>query len=370
MSTTPISDFDRPRKPSFFGDDNYQRDDPFDRPERTEDFVPRDAKSRPRILPLGEKMPDPGPARDRVLRSFGRPSDYAGVVEDHFKLDRWGERMIARGLLENRHLQLEYAAIGDTEESYETKQDANRVLKKAKNKARAEDKADEGTGVHALTERHDHGLEIKFIPGDFEGNMADWKRLTRHFEILAIECFVVEDHYRLAGTFDRLLRYHVPCPTCGANLYIGDLKTGKTTWGGMKMAAQLGIYAHGQFYDPNTGERTPLGLNAVTGDIEKVCVCRGIIFDIPSGQPEGTGRTRWLNIAQGWNRAVRLAWEIREARRLDNWWLDFETTPDLAPQIVDATSRTELEMLYKMHRDVWRDDLTALASRTIEIKGL
>lgn len=353
----------------FFGYD-AAGDDRYDRPDRIEDEVPRDRRGKPRILPPDKVMPEAAPSRDRVLRTYGRPSDFAEVVDDHYNLDRWRERRIVEGLMKERRLQLEYANLGDVEESYETKQAANKVIKKMINAARADEKADEGTGVHALTERLDHGLEIKFIPGDFEGNMADWARLTKDFDIRGIEVFVVEDHYRLAGTFDRMFWYHVPCPNCGANLYIGDLKTGKTTWGGLKMGAQLGIYAHGQPYNPSTGERTPLGLNRETGDIEKVCTCRGIIVDIPAGQPEGTGRLRWLNIAQGWNLAVRLAHEIRAARKLDNWWLDFETIPDITPLIMAATTRSELDGLYRLHRAVWTDRHTAMASAVIEQKGL
>lgn len=358
----------------FFGYDAVV-DDRYDRPDRIEDQVPRDKRGKPRILPPGETMPDYGTAkRDAILRTYGRPSSFGEVVDDHYNLDRWRERRIVEGFMKERRLQLEYAALGDVERDYESKQEANRVIKKAINAARADEKADEGTGVHALTERLDLGLEIKFIPGDFEGNIADWKRLTKDLVVRNpandVECFVVQDHYRLAGTFDRLFWYHVPCPKCGANLYVGDLKTGKTTWGGLKMGAQVGIYANSVRYNPVTGERTPLGLNTETGEEEKVCTCRGIIVDIPSGQPEGTGRLRWLNIAQGWNLAVRLAHEIRQARKLDNWWLDMETIPDITPLIMAATTRAELTSLYNMHRAVWSDANTAMASAVIEQKGL
>lgn len=371
MSTGTSTDFDDALG-DFFGYDADLVDDRYERPQRTEDLVPRDKHGKPRILPPDvATMPDSDSARDRVLRSYGRPSSFGDVVDDHYNLDRWRERRIVDGLMRERRLQLEYAALGDVEVDYDSKQAANRVIKKMIAAARADEKADEGTGVHALTERLDLGLDIKFIPGDFEGNIADWKRLTQHLKIRGVECFVVEDHYRLAGTFDRLFEYHVPCKNCGAFLFVGDLKTGKTTWGGLKMAAQVGIYAHGKRYNPVTGERTPLGLNPETGEVEKVCTCRGIIVDIPSGQPEGTGRLRWLNIAQGWNLAVRLAHEIRAARRLDNWWLDFETVPDLMPQIMAATTRAELDALYRLHRGgLWSDAHTAMASTVIDQKGL
>lgn len=332
-----------------------------DRPERTEDRVPRDSYGKPRILPVGKKMPEGEEARYKALRSYFRPSSFAEVLEDHYNLNRWSERMIATGLMSERRLQLAYANIGNTEEDSESKKAANEILLQAKRAARAEDKAEEGTGVHALTERYDLNLPIPFVPTDFQGNLEDWKRLTEHFEILDVECFVVEDEYLLAGTFDRLIRYHQPCDSCGAYLRILDLKTGTIEWGGMKMAAQLGIYAHGKKYDPATGERISLG---------DVCTCRGIIIHIPSGAPQGTGVAKWLNIAQGWEKAVRLASEVRRIRNAKGWWLDFEPIPDIMPLIEDATTREELSGLFRLHRSHWTPAHTEAGRRRIKELGL
>lgn len=348
MTTTNLPDPFDP-KPNLADPFETDSDDGLawiDRPERSEDRVPRDKNQNPRILPVGMKMPSSASARNKALRSYQRPSGYAEVIENHYNLDRWRERMIAAGLMQERKLQLELAAIGEFEESRESKDRVNDILKRAQLAARAQDKADEGTGVHALTERLDHGLPIKFVPEEFKGNLEDWKRLTQHFRIEGIEVFVVEDKYRIAGTFDRLIWYHVPCPNCGKYYRIGDLKTGSIDYGGMKMSAQLAIYAHGQRYDPATGIRTPL---------PDVCLCRGVIWHIPSGQPEGSGRVKWINIAQGWNDVVRVAYEIRELRRRKNWWLDFEPEPDIMSYIEDATTREEFNQLWKMHQGQWTE---------------
>ena len=349
MTTTDTA-FDSPAL-DHFADDALPPG--MERPERTEDRVDRDRWGKPRILPLGESMPTTEAARKRALRSYYRPSSFAEVLENHYNLERWSERMMANGLMAERRLRAAYAAIGPTEESSETKEAANNVLAEAKKAARARDKADEGTAVHALTERHDLGLPISFVPDEFAGNLDDWKRLTACFEIIDVECFVVEDQYRLAGTFDRLVKYYEPCPNCGAVYYIADLKTGTIQWGGMKMGAQLGIYAHGAYYDPATGLRTPL---------PQVCQCRGIIFHIPSGQPYGSGERKWLNIGQGWNLAVRLAHEVREARKKSNWWLDFTEGPNIPAMVSDATTREELVALYRLYKSHWREEHTMLVN--------
>ena len=332
------------------------------RPPRTEDRILRDSRGKPRILPLGVAMPESESARARAHRSFFRPSSYAELLEDHYSLDRWSERKIAAGLMQERRLRLALAALGDTEESQENKEAANKILAQAKAAARAGDKAEEGTALHALTERYDHGLPINFMPEEFEGNLEDWKRLTEHLEILDIECFVVEDEYRCAGTFDRLVRYHEPCQVCGAYLRIADLKSGRIDYGAMKMAAQLAIYAHGRYYVPETGERV--------GFPDRVCHCSGIIIHVPSGEPYGTGVLRWVNIGQAWNRVVSLSHEVREIRKMSNWWLDFNPVPDVLPLIASATTRAELNGIYAMHKASWEAHHTEAASRRIEELGL
>lgn len=362
------SAFDNPPLPSFFGE---RDDDPearlFDRPERTEDKVPRDRRDKPRILPLGKTMPDTEAGRDRVLRSYARPSEYAKVLENRYNLERWTRRQMVSGMLSSRLLRLQWAALGDIEADHATKEAADAILKEAKREAGGDTKANEGTGLHALTERHDMGLSITYLPEEFEEDLAEWVRLTQHFEILAVEVFVVCDAYKAAGTFDRLVRYHEPCPTCGRTVRVLDLKSGhsdKVKYGGMSMASQLAIYANSANYDPATGLRTPLGVGE-----DEVCPCRGIIIDLPAGT--GRGTRRWLNISKGWNDVVRLATEVKEIQKAENWWLPMEeTVADFTPLIRAANSTDEINALWRQYRAFWRDRHTAIANAVIEQKGL
>ncbi len=355
-TTTKDSTFDRGNLGDFFDDI-----DEFGRPPRTEDKVPRDRNENPRILPLGQVMPADLAVRDKMLRTYKRPSGYGRTIENTYMLERWSERVAVQGMMISRGLRLEWANLGDDPNvDLPTKQRANDIIRRAKVQAGSKDAANEGTETHRLTERHDRGLAIGPVPEEFEHALPEWKRLTQHLEILDIECFVVEDHYWCAGTFDRLVRYHVPCPNCGRRNRVADLKS-KTKYGEIVMAAQLAIYAHSRYYDPATGERH---------DLPDVCTCRGIVIEIPRAVRPGEGRLRWLNIAQGWNDVVRLTAEVRELQRRGNWWLALEPIPDIMPLIEAATSREELNALYAMHRAVWRPEHTEAGQRIVERLGL
>src|SRR5690606_7262634 len=86
---------------------------------------------------------------------------------------------------------------------------------------------------------------------------------------------------------------------------ITDLKTGSTEYGVLKMAMQLAIYAHGEFYDHKTREREPL-----PEDINREW---GLIINLPAGS--GQCRVSWIPLTVGW-RAVQAAGDVRELRSM------------------------------------------------------
>jgi len=358
MSTD--ASFDDQPLADFFGADPYAR------PERTEDRVPRDRFDKPRILPPGKTMPMDPDKRDKVLRTYFRPSGWVELLEDHYKLDRWNERRVAEGFVVDRGLRAEWVTAGQEEDESGVKDRAvidarNDIVQRAKARAGTNVKSSIGTALHTVTERHDLGLPNVNLPEEYMRDLDEWKRLTAPLEILHVECFVVEDHYRLAGTFDRLVRYHEPCSNCGKHVRVLDLKGGqgdKVTYEGMKIGSQLAIYAHSQFYDPVTGARTP---------IEDMCLCRAIVVDLPAGS--GQGALRWVNIGQAWEEAVSLAHTVREIRKKKNWWLDFTPTLDLMPLIASATTTEELNGIWSTYKGIWRPDHTAAGNARLKELG-
>lgn len=332
-------------------DDVFDSPDPFQdnefgivRPERTEDKVPRDKNGWPKILPPDKKV-----MRDGDLRSYARASGYGKVLENTYNIERYNERNTADGMVKSAVLRLEWAGTGP-----EDKDRRNELVVEAKKEAKADDKSRIGSAVHAITERHDLGLSLKSIPEEYVPDLEAWIDKTKHFDILGVENFVVEDTYRIAGTYDRLVHYHRACEICGKHKRILDLKTGRVDFGQIGMAVQLASYAHARSYDPATGERTD----------QDVCLCRGIIVNLPAGT--GQASLHWINIAQGWNLAVRLADEVKAIRRKRNWMAEFTTMPNLLPLIAAANSRDEALVIFNMHQSVWTDELTKAVERRLE----
>jgi hypothetical protein len=338
-------------------DDVFDAPDPFAdndsgiaRPPRTEDKVPRDKNDWPRILPPEEKV-----LEEKRLRSYARASGYGKILENTWNLERYDERNVAEGFVQDETLRLEW--IGTDPEDKDRR---NQLVKDAKKVAKADLKSRRGSALHAITERHDGGMSLKGLPNEYKPHLAEWVRLMKDFEILDIETFVVEDTYRIAGTFDRFVYYHVPCPICGKHNRILDLKTtDRIQFGHISMGCQLAAYAHGKRYNPADGSRT---------DLVDVCLCRGIIVEIP--QSTGEGRLHWINIAQGWNTAIRLADEVKSLRNKRNWLADFDTVPDLVPLINEANSREECLVIFNMNQAIWTNELTKAVEARLEAIAL
>lgn len=289
--------------------------------------VPRDAKGRPRIVVPCFKCSFTGrvPSEKRPgntvqcprckgegerVESYTRCTTYIDVLDDKTNLQAWGERMVLLGCATDPSF-LEGVLDLDTE----LKQDKDTLTKRAKSAkavAGAEDKADKGTHLHALSELVDQG---KPLPSAISfGDVIDmdaYKRATEGFEIVHMEKLVVHDGLRIAGTPDRKSRWKGDLPLIAPDgakigpdeLLITDLKTGSVEYGALKMAMQLSVYAHSKLYDWRTGKREPL---------ENINQRWGVIMHLPAGRGECT--LYWANLTLGWN-AVALAGQVRDIRR-------------------------------------------------------
>jgi hypothetical protein len=161
--------------------------------------------------------------------------------------------------------------------------------------------------------------------------------------MLEMEQFVVCDELQVGGTFDRTLRYSGPGPLLDLifedGMFIGDLKTGTTEYGQLKIAAQLAIYSRGERYDFTRFPVPELPERLQTGDPVKDWKKRidrwkkvevsaeeaaqayspigpvnqdwGLVVNVPSGT--GEGKLLWADLNLGWEMAL-LARTIRAAR--------------------------------------------------------
>ncbi|WSJ69033.1 hypothetical protein OG294_24575 [Kitasatospora sp. NBC_01302] len=287
-----------------------------DLPDRRE--VPRDGWKRPLVVPKGGGKP----------RALTRTTTFIDCIEDKSALTSWGKRMTLVGAARKPSL---LAGLQDLNPaSREGKAALDRAAEHAAEIAGANDRREKGTHLHALSELVDQGKPLP--PGTSASDLADmaaYKAATADFDVAAVEQFVVVDELGAGGTFDRMLHYSGPGPDGRyiEGLFIGDLKTGSVEYGGLKMAAQLAVYAHGEMYDhtlfpvDQRDQRelaqwkrsdVPAELAAVAyAPLPAVNQDWGVIIHLPAGQGECS--LYWADLRLGW-RAARLALDIRRMR--------------------------------------------------------
>lgn len=245
----------------------------------------RDGKDRPRILtPTGE------------VRSYSRSSGYGKVLDDLNGLMGWKCRMTALGAVERPDLFEEVKQYADDVNHFRFKVLVEALLE-AGGASRA---ANRGSAVHGLTELVDQALPLGHLPAGIAADLLAYRRTLDLYEIepLMIEAFCVQDHLRVAGTFDRLVKVD------GVD-YIADLKTSKSINYPHSWAVQMAIYARSQLYDPTTRERSTLAADRT----------KALLIWLPADQARC--ELHWIDIAAGWEAATTLvpamkAWRNRK----------------------------------------------------------
>ena len=309
-------------------------DDPYERLG-----IPRDRYGRPMVVP-------PGGGK---ATAYTRCTTYVGVLEDTYNLSRWQQRMVALGLAQRPDLVLAAAAHHDD------KDELNKVCQSAMDAAAAGAAAGIGTALHKVTQRIDRGedVELKTLPEAYRADIRAYTDATAALKRIAVEQFVVNDDLKVGGTPDLVVEFN-------GERYIADKKTGSIEWGAGKIAMQLAMYSRSVFYDHETRTRTPIGVNQ---DL-------GIVIHLPAG--EGTCRLQWVNISAGW-KAVQLATDVRTWRARKKLIYPFdpvELVEEIFPgaevitldeQIEAATTRADLEALYRANRSEWTDKHTRAA---------
>lgn len=338
--------------------------------------VPRDAKGRPRIIvpcakcgatgkgvsektgkpvkckgSCGPTAADPDLPVGHVRRSYTRTTTYIDVLDDKSNLEAWQMRMVLIGIAQDNGLLNDVTALYAEQQEAEStlrgmgvegdeavkaelkaaakkpKDELNRRAQIAKKKAGAEDKADKGTELHALSELRDLGEDLpKGISFEDVLDLAAYTCASEGFKIVHMEKLVVCDELAIGGTPDRVSEWcgnHTLVAPDGTEYVPGDgrrlitdLKTGTVEYGGLKMAMQLAIYSRSKLYDHKTGARSPL---------ENIDQKWGIIMNVPAGS--GTGALYWADLELGWE-AVQIAGSVRRMRGMGRKALEKLTHPD------------------------------------------
>ena len=257
--------------------------------------IKRDRWDRPLITP-----PDGGKPT-----GYTRVSSFGKVLEDTFNLTQWGARMAVVGSVMDPSLAAQIAGVVNryADPVSEGKSDLNALVDRAKDIAGANTASSTGTAVHAMTEVIDNGGTPKAVPDALQPVLTAYEWGTAALEMIEAEVFVVVDDITAAGTLDRLVR--LP----DGRVVVADLKTGKDEPRYANgVTTQVSIYAHGQRYDHETGQRSPLH-----PDLD---ITAGLLIHLPLKpvKDKQVCDLYLLDLTDGWERAL-LAHQVRATRK-------------------------------------------------------
>lgn len=342
--------------------------DPFD--SQTKE-VPRDTFGRYKLhFPDDEK---------RVPKSWQRATTFAKLCDETSGLMKWMGRMVAKGVATNDALSIK-AANTDLED----KRAFDRIVEQAKQAAGANDAADNGTAIHTLTEKHDLGVEKFAVPARFRPHLEAYRQIIASLPIeipeWGIERVVVLPELKVAGTFDRLVRFTEDYTVAlGDGEYviragewvICDVKTNKSLFYAQgSIAIQLALYSRARkMYNVQTEEYE---------DLPEINQDVALVFHVASDTAKPGLYA--MDINAGWD-AVTLCQEVKKYRNNKKFAseLEIQTNPFASEEdnnwelrIVNAVSRAELSAVYKEANAAleWSSTLEALGKARIKELGL
>jgi hypothetical protein len=306
--------------------------------------IPRDRFQRPLVVP-----PDGGKPT-----AYTRATTFVDCLDDKYNLQRWQLRQTAVGLSERADLLLSVSAHRDD------KRALDQIVDQAMEAARSSAASTTGTALHALCERSDRGQQIGVIPDSARRDLDAYRAATHGMNHLYIERFSVHDALKIGGTPDRVSRWD------DGEHYIADIKTGADiSWGAMKIAMQLAVYAHSVPYNASTGQREPYAF-----PVNKE---RAIVIHLPAG--EARCELHFVDIGLGWE-AVHTAAQVRGYRSHKQWYTPIDSPPPPAATTLSvvaagiAAAKT-LNELYAMFSPEWTEEELALArARREELEGV
>lgn len=154
--------------------------------------LPRDRYDRPLISPPDGSAPV----------AYTRVTTLAKSIENTYHLGQWMNRMVALGMSKRKDLVLAASAISNPDDRGQ-KRTLQDIADRAKDSA-APSAASIGTALHSFTERADRGEDLSGLPEEYVQDIAAYSEATRVFSVHSIETFVVNDEYRVGGTYDRI----------------------------------------------------------------------------------------------------------------------------------------------------------------------
>lgn len=199
------------------------------------------------------------PVDPTKTQRYRRPSGYGKNLDDENALVEWRIWKAMEGVASSKSLAAEVASTKDDDKP------GKKVLKeKAMDRGKANEAADMGTALHAMTARVEDAEDGWEPPEHYQDDLLAYGQLLEDFGLVSemVEVHIVNDEFRAAGTADRIYRLTKPLLTpTGEVLDIGtlvlaDLKTGKNLDFSMPgYCIQMALYASGKLYDIHTEKR-------------------------------------------------------------------------------------------------------------------
>jgi hypothetical protein len=286
---------------------------------------PRDGRDRPLIVPRGGGEPV----------AYQRASTFANVLTDQSGLTTWKIRHAVRGVARNAALTAKAAAHAYGERELDVTIEEGLLLDGAT------DAANWGTAFHRLTEPDGRSTPVEEIPDEIRADVASyWEAIDAAGLVpVATELFVVNDEYRVAGTFD-----HVFALPGGAGFVVGDKKTGKLK--PREHAVQLAVYAGGELYKDGGDPLAGIGAVDWATSIDDHRRARLNVrqdLALVAHTPHGKGRTDlvWVRLDRGREAIERALW-LREWRADNTVALAWEIGLAMLAQAPDVTPGLDL----------------------------
>ena len=270
-------------------------------------------------IPINQLAPPPV-RRDRWERYLvvppegGKPEGYTRVTTIAKELDSegalgpWKAAMTSLGIIRRSGLRTRWEALmaqyNDDPWYMGGKRECKTLVEECADAGGASDRRDVGSALHAITAVIDEGRTPTSLTEETKRDIDAYVKTRDNAGITLvpgyIETQVVLDHYKVAGTFDRL----VNVPNFNLPL-IADLKTGADlAYGQHSIAVQMSAYAHGDCVycqgpdnDGSKDRRTPLP------DINQDY---GLIFWVASGS--GTCELILVDLNIGWEGFTQSMW--------------------------------------------------------------
>ena len=249
------------------------------------------------------------PENPEKWQRYSRPSSYAKCLDDEEALVNWRIWKAMDGVARSKALQTQVVATKDDD-----KDEKKTLREKALDKGQANERADQGTGLHAITARAEDPDDDFECPDIFAEDINAYLECLATYGLTSemVEVHMVNDAFRAAGTADRIYRLGKPLVAPSGEiipagtLILGDLKTGaKLDFSLPGYAVQTALYAEGVLYDVVTNKRLP------TPEINRQ-------WTLLVHLPVGTGRCTllWCQVDLG----VYGAWLAKEVKEWRKKW--------------------------------------------------